>query len=141
MPYIYPINPHSMKFKHFIWPILILPVAILLSASQAPSVREIMTSQHLFIVQLEPLAKGKSQKARRKFKAELRDSFKVIRYEGDSSYLELDWTMCPDGKCPEVGQFDEGTVSYIAIDSLIRSCTKKKPSSNRSFKKQPWAKT
>lgn len=113
-----------MKFRPFIWPILIFPAAILLTASQQPSVREILTSQHLFVVKLSPPT-SKSKNARRKFEAAMRDTFTVIRHEGDSSYVELDWTMCPDGKCPEVGQFEEGSQAYIKIDSLIQASTKK----------------
>jgi len=96
-----------MKLYSAIWLTLIIPFATQLTFKSEPEIREILTSQQLFVTKLMPLA-GKYKKTGQGDKAELRDAFKVIRYEGDSTYLELDWTLCPDGNCPE-------------IDSLIRS--------------------
>jgi hypothetical protein len=106
-------KPHSAT-----WLIIIFPLATGLTSANEPAVREILTSQQLFVTKLMP-SSGKSKSKRQEFEGELRDAFKVIKYKGDSSYVELDWTLCPDGKCPETGQFEEGPPRYKMIDSLI----------------------
>lgn len=106
-----------MKLRISILPLLIIPV-FFSTAKHTPVVREVLTSQQLFVVKLSTL-KTKSKKGTQKFEAETRDAFKVIRYERDSSYVELNWTICPEGDCPEMGQFDEGTPGYRKIDTLI----------------------
>ena len=113
-----------MKLHFAIWPIFIFPIASLLNFGREPAFREIMTSQQLFITKLTPI-KGRGKKKEQKFEAELRDAFKIIKYKGDSTYVELDWTLCPDGKCPEIGQFKEGSLDYSKIDSLIRVVRRK----------------
>lgn len=112
-----------MKLRLTIWPLIIIPIATLLTVDRNPAMREILTSEQLFVTKLAPV-KSKSKKAKQKFEARLHDAFKVIRYQGDSSYVELDWTLCPDGDCPEMGQFEEGTSGYKKIDSLIKSTRK-----------------
>ena len=83
-----------------------------------PAVRDVQLSQNLFVTKLIPL-KGKLKGKRQGFTAELRDTYRVTKYVGDSVYVELDWTLCPDGHCPEFGLFKEGTAGYQMIDSLI----------------------
>jgi hypothetical protein len=112
-----------MKLYSAIWLTLFLPVSTPSTLVSEPSVREVFTSQRLFVTKLVPV-KGKFNKTKQGYKAELRDAFKVIRYENDSSYVELDWTLCPDGHCPEVGEFSEGSTKYREIDSLIKSLNK-----------------
>ncbi|MEJ7559942.1 MAG: hypothetical protein WKF66_16640 [Pedobacter sp.] len=109
-----------MKLYSTIWLTLIIPIATRLTFQSEPVVREILTSQQLFVTILMPLT-GKYKKTRQGYEARLQDAFKVIKYEDDSTYVELDWTLCPNGNCPEIGQFKEGTSNYKQIDSLIRS--------------------
>ena len=113
-----------MKLRLAIWPLIILPLANLITIDNEPAIREVLTSQQLFVTKLTPI-KGRFRKTKQKFEAELRDAFKVVIYKSDSTYVELDWTMCPDGKCPDVGQFEEGTLAYARIDSLIKLIPKK----------------
>lgn len=107
-----------MKLRFAIWPLIILPLANLLNTDNEPAVREVLTGQQLFVTKLIPL-KGKSRNTKQKIEAELRDAFKVIKYSGDSTSVELDWTLC-EGNCPEVGQFEEGSLGYSKIGSLIK---------------------
>ena len=111
------IAPH-MKLQIALWPLLLIPIASLLNISDEPAVREVFTGQQLFYVKLIP-QKTNSKNKKVKFEAALRNAFKVIRYEADTSYVELDWTMCPDGKCPEIGQFVKGSSQYSKLDSII----------------------
>jgi hypothetical protein len=77
----------------------VVAVATYLVLTREPTVREILTSQQLVVTKLIPL-KGKLKKTKQGFEAELREVFKVIKYENDSTYVELDWTLCPSGCCP-----------------------------------------
>jgi hypothetical protein len=114
-----------MKFYCAIWLTLILPFATWSISDTEPSVREIMTSQDLVYTKLGPV-KSKSKTAKRNFTAELRDVYRVIKYTADSSYVELDWTLCPDGNCPTVGQYEEGTPYYKKIDTFISLAKRRK---------------
>ena len=87
-----------MKLHSATWLTLIFPFATGLTSANEPAVREILTSQQLFVTKLMP-SSGKFKSKRQEFEGELRDAFKVIKYKGDSSYAELDWTLCPDGSC------------------------------------------
>jgi hypothetical protein len=111
-----------MKLQLTILPLFIIPLATLLTVSRDAAVREILTSEQLFVTKLTPIKNTKNTK--QKFEARLRGAFKVIRYQGDSSYVELDWTLCPNGQCPQMGQFEEGTSGYRKIDTLIKSACK-----------------
>lgn len=86
-------------------------------------VREVFTSQQLFITDIQPLKKGKKGK-KVKFKAELRDAFKIIRYDEDSVYTELNWVMCTKYGQPEAGQYTEGTSEYKKLEVLIANVKK-----------------
>jgi len=97
----------------------IIAFAVHLVLKREPIVREILTSQQLVVTKLIPL-KGKLKETKQGFEAELRDVFKVIKYDNDSIYVELDWTLC-SGRCPEMGQYKEGTPGYRKIDNLISS--------------------
>ena len=89
------------------------------SSLHSSKTREILLSQQLFTVKV---SKPKSKKAKPgvvDFKAELRDAFTIICYDKDKSYTELDWTMCPDGKCPISGTCRFGSAKYKQLDTLI----------------------
>jgi len=82
-------------------------------------VREVLTSQQLFVVKM---ARAKQKSAKHpmvNFKAERRDAFTIICYEKDTSYTELKWTMCPGGVCPLTGTFNAGTPGYKKLDTLM----------------------
>ncbi|RYY37365.1 MAG: hypothetical protein EOP46_02930 [Sphingobacteriaceae bacterium] len=83
-----------------------------------PKIREVLTSQQLFVV-TATAAKGKDAAKLFDLKGELRDAFMIIGYLDNGSVEELNWTMCPDGKCPETGTFKAGTKEYVQLDSLI----------------------
>lgn len=88
-------------------------------------IREVFTSQQLFVTEVHPIKKGKSSK-RVKFKAELRDAFKVICYDADSSHTELNWVrLNQDYGQPRMGLYYPGTPEYQKLDSLIIKITKK----------------
>ena len=95
------------------------------NVTRKPVVREVLTSQQLFVVTATPV-KGKDAGKLFDLKGELRDAFMIIGYLDNGSVEELKWTMCPDGKCPETGTFKAGTKEYAKLDSLI---TKFKPQS------------
>lgn len=79
--------------------------------------REVYTSQQLFVVEISP--KRKPSDKRVKFKAELRDAFKIICYDQDTTYTELNWTMCQDNNCPRPGVYDQGTAEYNKLAEII----------------------
>jgi hypothetical protein len=89
------------------------------SKHPASKVREVLTGQHLFIVELSPVKGSKPKNKRVNFKAENRDAFMIICYDGDKTIKELDWTMCPNGKCPIAGTYDWGTKAYNQLDPVI----------------------
>lgn len=114
-----------MKLQTALWPLLLIPIASLLNTHTEPVVREVLTSQQLFYVKVTP-QKTKSKNKKVNFVAELRNAYKVIRYEADTSRVELDWTICPDGKCPEMGQFTIGSAEYNNLGGMIKSQLKNK---------------
>ncbi|PTT02550.1 hypothetical protein DBR11_04485 [Pedobacter sp. HMWF019] len=99
--------------------VLILAALICLGFSKISSKkREVFTSQQLFTTKVSALKK-KGKKDLLDYKAELRDAFKIVAYDGDTTYTELNWTMCPDGKCPEAGLYESETEVYKKLDELI----------------------
>ncbi|POY35879.1 hypothetical protein C3K47_14115 [Solitalea longa] len=78
-------------------------------------IREVLTSQQLFVVEAKPNGKNV------KFKAELRDAYKIIKYDKDSSSIELNWTMCTKNCCPQPGFYSYGTTEYKKLDTLIKA--------------------
>lgn len=77
-----------MKLRIVIWPLVICSIAAIIHLNPAPAVREILTSQQLFVVKLTPVIRH-SKSTKQKFEAKLQHAFKVIKYESDSSYVEL----------------------------------------------------
>lgn len=99
--------------------VLILAALICLGFSKISSKkREVLTSQQLFTTKVSALKK-KGKKDLLNYKAELRNAFKIVAFDGDTTFTELDWTMCPDGKCPEVGLYESETEAYKKLDGLI----------------------
>lgn len=80
-------------------------------------VREVLSSQDLFIVKMSRI-KGKKNKFN--LDAKLRNTFTVIRYTDDTTIVELDWILCPDGKCPEAKLYKEGTGESVRLDSVMK---------------------
>jgi hypothetical protein len=81
--------------------------------------REVLLSQQLFVVKL---SKPKNKKAKLgivDMKAELRDAFTIICYGKDKTVTELNWSMCPDGKCPVPGTYNYGSRQYKQLDTLM----------------------
>ena len=122
-----------MKLRLAIWPLIILPLANLITIDNEPAVREVLISQQLFVTKLTPV-KGRFRKKKQKFEAELRDAFKVILYDKDTSITELDWTMFPDGACPVIGTFKSGTVAYTQLNALIADARKNNIEMERKLK-------
>jgi hypothetical protein len=95
------------------------------SIRRESKIREVLTSQQLFLVELTEI-KGKSKKKKFvNFKAELRDAFMIICYDNDKSFKEQDWAMCPAGKCPTPGTYNWGTPAYKQLDTLMAEARKK----------------
>lgn len=87
-------------------------------------VREVLTSQQLFMVKVSPI-KGKRSKGKYfDFKAELRDAFMIICYDNDKTIKEQDWAMCPNGVCPKPGSYNWGTPEYKQLDALMAQAKK-----------------
>jgi len=82
--------------------------------------REILTSQQLFIVEISHVKGEKDVR----FKAELRDAFKIICYDKDHTFTELNWVLCPDGQCPIPGTYNAGTAEYRHLDAIIANSRK-----------------
>ena len=97
--------------------------------------REVLTSQQMFVVEVQPIKKGKYKNKRVNFHAELRDAFQVFKYTKDSSVVELDWVMCPDGKCPEAKYYEPGTAEYAQLDILIKNTKAAMAKQERARKK------
>ena len=89
------------------------------SVRHPSKVREVLTSQQLFVVKMTPAKQKSAKHPLVNFKAELRDAFTIICYEKDTSYTELKWTMCPGGACPLTGTFNAGTPGYKKLDTLM----------------------
>jgi hypothetical protein len=89
------------------------------SVCHPSKVREVLTSQQLFVVKMTPAKQKSAKHPLVNFKAELRDAFTIICYEKDTSYTELKWTMCPGGVCPLTGTFNAGTPGYKKLDTLM----------------------
>lgn len=81
--------------------------------------REVRLSQQLFAVKISKPKNKKAKPGTFDLKAELRDAFTVIRYENNKSFTELEWSMCPKGKCPVGGTFDFGSPQYKYLDTLM----------------------
>ncbi|MCD8740471.1 hypothetical protein LT679_07645 [Mucilaginibacter roseus] len=97
--------------------------------------REVLTSQQMYTVEVTPIKKGKYKNKRVNFRAELRDVFQVYRYAKDTSILELDWVLCPDGKCPEAKYYEPGTAEYAQLDVLIKNAKAALSKQERARKK------
>jgi hypothetical protein len=109
------------------------------SKRYATKVREILLSQQLFVVEISPVKGSKPKDKLVNFKAELRDAFMVICYDGDKTITELNWTMCPNGKCPIAKTYNWGTPEYNQVDTLMRegkASTRKLEARIRELKKQ-----
>jgi len=87
-------------------------------------IREVLTSQEMFITKLSAVKKNKKGK-KINFTAELKDAFKVIRHDVDSSYIELDWLLSSKYGDPKAGVYNEGTAEFQKLDSLITKIKKK----------------
>ena len=83
--------------------------------SVATQEREVFTGQRLVTVKINP----QNNKDSVNFVAKLRDVFTVISYDEKRSSTLLDWTVCPDGKCPEAKIYHPGTLEYEQLDSLV----------------------
>ncbi|TCC88191.1 hypothetical protein EZ428_20940 [Pedobacter frigiditerrae] len=94
----------------------------------AKFVREVLTGKHLFVVSLQPNKNKKSAS----LLAESRNSFMVVSYENDSSKVIIDWTMCPDGKCPEPKLYYPEKPDYDQLDSLINTQLKLKEADKKA---------
>jgi hypothetical protein len=101
------------------------PAKLTDSNLHSQKIREVLTSRQLFTIDLSSVNKRPSKGDLANFKAELRDAFKVILYEKDTSFTELNWAMCPDGKCPAVGMFKSGTLEYMQVDAWINQVRKR----------------
>ena len=78
----------------------------------------------MFVTEVRSVKKDKNgQNA--KFKAELRDAYKVIRYDVDSGRTELDWVMCSEYGKPKVGLYEVGTSEYRELNRLITKIKEK----------------
>ena len=87
------------------------------SSFSKSNVREVLTGQQLFVVELSKHKKTGGKTA--KFKAELRDAFKVISYEKDSASTLVNWKMCSEKCKPAPGTYYPGTKEYKKLDSLL----------------------
>jgi hypothetical protein len=89
-------------------------------------VREVLTSQQLFLVELSPIKGKRSKKGNYiNFKAELRDAFMIYCYDNDKVIKEQDWAMCPNGLCPKPGSYNWGTPEYKQLDTLMAQTKKR----------------
>ncbi len=77
--------------------------------------REVLTAQKLVVIKVIQRKNRDSVD----FVSELRDVFTVINYDEKQSSVLLDWTVCPDGKCPEAKMYNPGTREYEQLDSLV----------------------
>jgi hypothetical protein len=96
-------------------------------------VREVLTSQQLFVVKMTRARQKSAKQPLLNFKAELRDAFTVLCYEKDTSYTELKWTMCPGGVCPTTGAFKFGTPGYKKLDTLMAQAKQAEAKSRKTM--------
>lgn len=89
------------------------------SSLRVAKVRQILLSQQLFLVELSPVKGSKPKDKLVNFKGELRDAFMIVCYNGNKTTTELDWSMCPNGKCPIGKSYNQGTKEYDELDGLI----------------------
>ena len=94
------------------------------STHNKPNVREVLTSQQLFVVEISDTIYS-TKDTTVKFRAELRDAFKVIGYDDNRSYTELEWVMCPEDNCPVPRLYKLGTADYNKLDRLIADAKNK----------------
>jgi len=104
------------------------------STTNDQKIREVLTSQQLFVVELSPRKDKSAKKGIVNFRAELRDAFKVILYDKDTSITELDWTMFPDGACPVIGTFKSSTIAYTQLNVLMADARKNNIEMERKLK-------
>jgi hypothetical protein len=83
--------------------------------------REVLTAQKLVLVELKPSLTHKDSVH---FEFKLRDVFTVINYEKNKSSVLLDWTVCPDGNCPEAKLYYPKTTAYRELDVLVQDVLK-----------------
>lgn len=76
---------------------------------------EVMTSQQLFVVDI----RRSSKKHKASFKAELRDAFKAVRYETDSTTCETGWLLASANGGFSAGMYNKGQAGYDKLDSII----------------------
>lgn len=103
------------------------------SGRYASKVREVLTSQQLFVVKMTRARQKSAKQPLVNFKAELRDAFTVLCYEKDTSYTELKWTMCPGGVCPTTGTFKFGTPGYKKLDTLMAQAKQAEAKSRKTM--------
>lgn len=89
------------------------------STGKTSKQREVLLSQQLFTVKISKPKNKKAKPGIVDFKAELRDAFTIICYDNDKTITELNWSMCPNGKCPVAGTFDFGSSEYKYLDILM----------------------
>ncbi|MEO3406397.1 hypothetical protein AAFN85_20965 [Mucilaginibacter sp. CAU 1740] len=96
--------------------------------------REVLLSQQLFVVKLSKLKSKPDKPQKVNFKAELRDAFMVICYDKNKTITELNWTMCPNGKCPITGTFNYGSAQYKQLDTVIANARLANAQSTKKLK-------
>jgi hypothetical protein len=101
------------------------------SLTNSQKERQVLLSQQLFMVKASPVKGKNAKKGLVDFKAELRDAFMVILYDKGTSRTELDWVMCPDGKCPIGATYRYGTPGYKQLDAWIANGRKSNAESKK----------
>jgi hypothetical protein len=76
---------------------------------------EVLTGQQLFVVSIKPL----KDKKKANFRAELRDAFKIVRYDSDSTSIQTEWLMSSKYGVYAIGRYNKGEVGYEKLDRLI----------------------
>jgi hypothetical protein len=89
------------------------------SSRNASRVREVLTSQQLFVVKIHPIKRKNAKPHTVKVRAELRNAFRVTSYENDTPHMDLNWAMCPGGVCSIPGTYKFGTPGYKKLDTPI----------------------
>ena len=75
---------------------------------------EVMTSQELFAVDVR---NGKNKKVN--FRGELRDAFKAVRYDTDSTTCETGWLLASANGGFPACRYTKGQAGYDKLDSII----------------------